>query len=228
MKTFTYNGTVTPLKELTTKDINGSRHYRVEENLYFPSVTTVLGYFKRNAIQQWRQRVGEEEANRISNRASVRGTKFHSLMEKYLKNDLSPSYLKEDVMPDMRQAFNDAKSTLDKIDNIHYIECPLYSKKMKIAGRTDVIGEYDNILSVIDFKTSLKVKKEEYISDYFLQATAYSLMYEELTGIPINQIVIIISTDGLAEPQVWVRDKNPFVDELKSKIEKYHTLNKIL
>ncbi len=173
---------------------------------------------RKHIIKEWRERVGNEEAQKISTRASVRGTKFHNMMEKYMCNDAT---LFENVMPDMRQAFKDAQKTVDLIDNIHYIECPLYSERLGVAGRTDVIGEFAGTLSVIDFKTSTKLKKEEWIDNYFEQGTAYALMYEELVGTPIDQIVIIISVDGETEPQMFIRDKKYYVDSLMEKIKAY-------
>jgi genome maintenance exonuclease 1 len=125
-------------------------------------------------------------------------------------------------MPDMKQAFKDIQSTLNKIDNIHYIESPLYSEILGIAGRTDVIGEYEQVPSIIDFKTSLREKRESWIENYFEQGTAYSLMYEEMTGIQINQIVVIISVDGLDKPQVFVKDRIEYIDSLMTKIDAYH------
>jgi genome maintenance exonuclease 1 len=121
----------------------------------------------------------------------------------------------------MKQAFFDMAKTLDLIDNIRYIESPLYSEKLGVAGRTDCIAEYDGVLSIIDFKTSLKEKKEEWIENYFEQGTAYALMYEELVGEPINQIVILISVDGMEKPQIFIRDKIHYVQNLLEKIHLY-------
>jgi genome maintenance exonuclease 1 len=210
------------LKSLETEEIDGKRFYISPNGNKLPSVTTVLGHFKKQQINEWRNKIGHEEAQKVSTRASIRGTKFHNMMEKYLQNDKT---LFEDVMPDMRQAFNDIKSTVDLIDNIHYIESPLYSEKLGLAGRTDVIGEFNGVLSIIDFKTSMKLKKEEWIDNYFEQGTAYSLMYEELVGRPINQVVIIISVDGEDKPQLFVRDKNLYIEPLLKKIRTYKEEN---
>jgi genome maintenance exonuclease 1 len=206
------------MKSLAVEEINGSRYYISPNGIKLPSMTTVLGHFKKAQIIEWRNRVGSKAADAISNRASVRGTKFHSLLESYLKNEQN---IFEDVMPDMRQAFTDVQSTIDKIDNIHYIEAPLYSEVLGVAGRTDVIGEYEQVPSIIDFKTSLREKREQWISNYFEQGTGYSLMYEELTGFQINQIVIIISVDGLDHPQVFIKDRTDYIDSLMTKIEAY-------
>lgn len=222
MTKFNYVKNLLKLDSLETKEIDGSRYYVTPTGESYPSVTTVLGHFKKKQIQEWRDRVGHEEANRISNRASTRGNKFHAMMERYLENKPIKEVLHEDVMPDMRQAFRDIQKTLDRIDNIHYIECPLYSTKMRLAGRTDVIGEFDGTLSVIDFKTSTRLKQESYIQNYFEQATAYGIMYEERVGIPIKQIVVIISVDNEPEPQVFVKNKEDYELSLFQKIYNYH------
>lgn len=218
MKTFKYLSNMPEMKSLAVEEIGGKRHYVSPNGIKLPSMTTVLGHFKKAQIIEWRNRVGSKTADEISNRAAVRGTKFHSLLEGYLKNEQN---IFEDVMPDMRQAFSDIRSTVDKIDNIHYIEAPLYSEVLGVAGRTDVIAEFDQVPSIIDFKTSRREKREEWIENYFEQGTGYSLMYEELTGIQINQVVIIISVDGLEQPQVFVKDRIDYVDSLITKIEAY-------
>lgn len=218
MRTFNYLTNMPEMKSLAVEETGGKRHYISPNGIKLPSITTVLGHFKKAQIIEWRNRVGNKEANAISNRAATRGTKFHALVERYLRNEQN---LFEGVMPDMRQAFSDIRSTLDYIDNIHYIEAPLYSEVLGVAGRTDVIGEFTGVPSIIDFKTSLREKKEEWIENYFEQGTGYSLMYEELTGIQINQIVIIISVDGLDKPQVFVKNRIDYIDSLMTKIEVY-------
>ena len=218
MKTFRYVEGLPELVSLKTEEVDGKRFYVTPSGAKLPSVTTVLGHSKKHLIKEWRERVGQDEAQKISTRASVRGTKFHNMMEKYLQNDTA---LFENVMPDMKQAFRDVQKTVDLIDNIHYIECPLYSERLGVAGRTDCIGEFAGVLSVIDFKTSTRLKKEEWIDNYFEQGTAYALMYEELVGKPIDQIVIIISVDGETEPQLFIRDRKYYEESLVNKIKAY-------
>ena len=219
MKTFRYVSNLPDLTEITSEEIDGKRYYRTPVGIKLPSVTTVLGYHKKDAMNEWRNKVGHDTAQKISTRASIRGTKFHNMMEKYLRND---SNLFENIMPDMKQAFRDAQKYVDRIDNIHYIESPLYSLQLGLAGRTDVIAEFDGKLSIIDFKTSTRVKRKEWIENYFEQGTAYALMYEEIVGTPIDQIVILISVDGETEPQVFIEQPVRWIDSLRTKIHLYN------
>jgi genome maintenance exonuclease 1 len=219
MKTFNHVTGLPDLKPLSVEEIHGKRYYISPSGKKLPSVTTVLGHFKKKQISEWRARVGDEQANRISTRAATRGTKFHNMMEKYLLND---NTLFENVLPDMKQAFHDVKDAIDKIDNIHYIEGQMFSERLGLAGRTDCIGEYDGVLSIIDFKTSLKPKKKEWIENYFEQGTAYAMMYEELVGNPIDNIVIIVSTDDGSQPlQVFQENKYDYMQSLLEKIHIY-------
>lgn len=208
------------LRPLQVDQSTGKRYYVTPEGNKYPSVTTVFSFFKAQAMQEWRNRVGHAEANAISNRAATRGTKFHTLMERYLGNE--DQIFDADTMPDMRSAFYDCLPVLSRVDNIRYIESQLYSDELRLAGRTDCIAEYDGKLSVIDFKTSRKVKKEEWITDYFLQGCAYAIMHKERTGVPITQTVIIMSVDGEPEPQVFVKDNVRYVSDLINKIKAYH------
>lgn len=218
MKKFKFVNGLPELKQLETDESTGERFYISPNGSKLPSVTTVLGYFKKKSLIEWRNKIGHEEADRVMYRASTRGTKFHNMLESYLRNE--DDFL-DGVMPDMKQSFRDIQETLDLIDNIHYIESPLYSESLGIAGRTDCIGEFAGVLSIIDFKTSLKQKKAEWIENYFEQGTAYALMYEELVGKPIDQIVIIISCDDSDVPQVFIRDKNDYIQNLLEKIHIY-------
>jgi genome maintenance exonuclease 1 len=218
MKKFNYVDGLPELKQLDTDESTGERFYITPNGVKLPSVTTVLSHFKKKSLIEWRNRVGNTEADLIMNRAATRGTKFHNMMEAYLRNE--DGFL-EGVMPDMKQSFRDMQETLDLVDNIRYIESPLYSEKLGVAGRTDCIAEFAGVPSIIDFKTSTKEKKAEWIENYFEQGTAYALMYEELVNEPINQIVILISVDFMERPQVFIRDKNQYVQSLLEKIHLY-------
>lgn len=223
MKKFNYVPNMPELKSLDVDESTGERFYISPTGIKLPSVTTVLSYFKKKSLIEWRNRVGNEEADRIMNRAATRGTKFHNMLESYLRNE--DTFL-DGVMPDMKQSFKDIKETLDLIDNIRYIESPLYSEKIGVAGRTDCIAEFAGVPSIIDFKTSRSEKKAEWIENYFEQGTAYALMYEELVGEPIDQIVILISVDFMDSPQVFIRDKNQYIESLLEKVHIYKQENK--
>ena len=223
MKRFTHIEGLPELKQLETDESTGERFYLSPSGLLLPSVTTVLSYFKKKSLEGWRNRIGNEEADKVMFRAANRGTKFHNMMEGYLRNE--ETFL-DNVMPDMKQSFKDMKETLDLIDNIRYIEACLHSEKLGVAGRTDCIAEFAGVPSIIDFKTSSKEKKPEWIDNYFEQCTAYALMYEDLVGEPIDQIVVLISVDFMEHPQVFIRDKNHYVDSLVEKIETYKRENK--
>ena len=140
-------------------------------------------------------------------------------MESYINNE--KGFLTEkDVMPDMQMAFFDIRPTIDRIDNVHYLETMLYSETLGLAGQVDCIAEFDGVPSIIDFKTSLKLKKEEWILNYFEQCTCYSLMYEEMTGIQCKQIVVLISVDH-EQPQIFIKDRKDYMPELANKIKTF-------
>ena len=221
MKTFKHVNSDPILCELKREEYNGKRYYVSPSGRRLPSVTTFLSHFKGDSIKKWRQKVGEEEANKISTRASRRGTKFHSLMESYISNQERDSFLNEKVMPDMKLAFNNMLPTLDRLDNVHYLETMLYSETLGLAGQVDCIAEFDGVPSIIDFKTSLRLKKEEWILNYFEQCTCYSLMYEEMTGIQCKQIVVLISVDDEQEPQVFVKQRGEYIPELARKVKQF-------
>lgn len=203
------------LKSETHKD--GKRYYTTPDGFRLPSVTTVLGAKKKQSIMEWRRRVGEETANKISRQASSRGTNLHTLCEKYLNND--PKYLLK-AMPDALQMFKSIRPHLNRINNIHYQEQALWSTKIGLAGRVDCIAEFDGKLSVIDFKTSRRIKTKESIEDYFAQCTAYSCMYEERVGNPIEQIVVIMAVEN-EEPLIFIEKTENYLNVLLDYIDFY-------
>ena len=203
--------------DLKAKTTEQGRRYFVEGNAY-PSVTTVIGEMKKKSILEWRRKVGEEEANSISKRATTRGNKCHKLAEDYLSNKPLDRY-KDDVLS--LGMFHQIRPYIDKINNIHALEESLYSHTLKLAGRVDCIAEYDNELAIIDFKTSTKFKREEWIQDYFSQETAYAIMFQELTGLKVKQLVTIIAVET-GTPQVFVKkDILTYVPKLKEYIDYY-------
>ena len=188
------------LPELECETLPTGRTYLTPEGNKYPSITTVLGNLSKAGIIAWRKRVGEEVANKISTQAATRGTAVHQLAEDYLNNEEDWS---KGAMPSNLFSFNQIKPILDKrVDNIWAQEVPLYSDKFKIAGRVDCIAEFDGELTIIDFKTSRKPKKEEWIENYFMQAAFYAAAFYERTGVAIKRFAIIITVDD-NEPQVF-------------------------
>lgn len=211
-KTFKHN--FVPYAELSTETINGQRHYVLPNGVTkLKSVTTIIGEkTDKSALLEWRNRVGNEEANRISTQAARRGTSIHKLAENYLLN--VDNYKSGEMPVNVETFVSGIKPLLDKhVDNLFGIELPLYSTALKCAGRTDLIAEYDGKLSIIDFKTSLKPKKEEWIENYFLQSTVYSMMFEWIYKISVPQIAILIAVDNDA-PQTFVMERAKYVNRV--------------
>ena len=182
-----------PLPELTENTTSSGRTYITPEGNRYPSITTVLKLLSREGIKEWRDRIGHEKADKIMLQASRRGTEVHEIAERYLNND--PKW-KKGVMPINLHTFMQMKPILDKnVNKIWAQEVPLYSDRFKIAGRVDLIAEYQGQLSIIDFKTSRKVKEESWLKGYYLQTAFYAAAFYERTRIPIKQGVIIIATD---------------------------------
>jgi genome maintenance exonuclease 1 len=193
--------------------IDGKRHYLTPDGNKYKSVTTILDQkTDKTALLEWRKKVGEDEANRISTQAANRGTAIHSICEHYLLNNDS---FPKGSMPANVDTFRQLRPILDeRIGKIYGLEYYLYSHTLKTAGATDCIGEFDGINSIIDFKTSRKPKKEEWIENYFLQATCYAMMAEERLPLVIPQIAILIAVDH-EEPQVFVKSKSEFENKVR-------------
>jgi len=202
--------------ELFTETIRGKRFYVLPNGNKYPSITTVLSERNNEGIARWRKSVGDSVANNIMRNAARRGTAVHTLTENYLSNE---ELSKQAVLP--TALFTILKSELDKINNIVMQESSLYSNKWGVAGRVDCIAEYDGKLSVIDFKTSTKDKKEEWVENYFIQTTAYCEMFEEQYGKEIDQIVILIVTEE-GSKQTFIKDKKDYLPLLKPAIDEFH------
>ena len=179
------------LPELKRETIDGVRYYNIGgENKKLVSITSVISHYNKEKFAKWRQRVGEEEANRVTKRATSRGTDTHTLIENYLLNQELP-----EVQPISEHLFKIAKPTLNRINNIRTLEGALYSEVLGVAGTTDCIGEFDEELAVIDFKTSAKQKPKEWLEGYFVQAMFYGMALYEMTGIQVKKLVIIMTCE---------------------------------
>ena len=217
MKLFSHIQHDIPKLKRTTA-VSGTRVYQTPEGNSYPSVTTVTGLLNQKAIQEWRARVGEKVANEISNRAATRGTRVHQLCEDYLNNQ-QPEVDMFDY--EMWQSF---KPLLDRIDNIHALETPLYSDHLAVAGTVDCIAEWNGRLSIIDFKTSKRVKTSDQIANYFMQCSAYAVAFEELTKIPVDQLVILMAVDD-HDPIVFVEKRDDYIEHFISLREDYAKLH---
>lgn len=205
MKTFIHHNL--PKLERDTKP-DGTRVYKTPSGSAYPSVTTVTGLHSAKGIAEWRKRVGNEEANKISGRASARGTRIHQYCEDYLRGNIF-----EADMFDL-EMFNSIKPLLDQIDNIHCLEDQLYSDHLQVAGTVDCIAEFQGKLSVIDFKTASRPKDRDDIYNYFMQAAAYAVAFEEQTGIPIGRLVIIMAIDN-DDPRWFIEKRDNWVAGFK-------------
>jgi len=207
------------LPQLERETIDGVRYYKVpdeEELLRLVSITSVTSHFNKEIFINWRKKVGEEEAERITKAATSRGTDMHSLVENYLYNrDLPP------VQPLSDFLFKIAKTELNRINNIYALEGSLYSKQLGIAGTVDCIAEYDGELAIIDFKTSKKPKPREWIEHYFVQCMAYGCMLYELTGLTVKKLVIIMACENGECVVYEERDKSKYIKLLSKYIRKF-------
>ena len=206
--------------ELESTTTEKGRVYKVPGGELYPSITTVLSAYNKKAIMEWRQRVGEKTANEISRKASGRGTKLHNTVENYLLNEMTDMKL-QTMMPDIKEMFFDMRKIIDEnIGDIYGIEQPLYSHKLKLAGRCDCIAEWNGELAIVDWKTASRTKDKDHIQNYFMQATAYAEMFEERTGRAIDTIVVAISVQS-ESPQLFVEKKSKYLLPLNEYNERY-------
>jgi genome maintenance exonuclease 1 len=180
----------------TRSIVQGSRHYLVnQENL--PSVTTILkateSEEKKAKLAEWKQRVGLKQAEIISREATSRGSSMHDYLEKFLLGKLNMDLLGDNTLEKMMADQIIENGLRNKLNEIWGCETTLYYPG-KYAGAADCIGVYENKETIIDFKQSNKPKKEEWISEYFLQLSAYSLAHNKVYGSNITQGVILLCT----------------------------------
>jgi genome maintenance exonuclease 1 len=214
-----FNHEFVEIENLKTEEINGKRFYVTPSGYKYPSVTTITGWKKRAFFAEWRRKNPEE-----SKRVLSRGTSFHYIIEDYLMNNSEKVKEKQTTRPGDYYMFAQVKDELGNINNIKALESALWSDTLRMAGRVDCIAEYNGKLSIIDFKTSKAIKDENDIIEYFMQATAYAIMFQERTGISIKNIVIIMSCE---DGSVKVYEKNPldYVVYLKDAIDSYYKEN---
>ena len=214
MKKFIHRDDIGDFEVPEIQVIDGKRFYVTPDGNSYPSITTVLSLQDKPGLKKWRDGVGEKEAKRISKESMRIGTAVHQMAEFYLSNYIIKLKNEEKKIVD---TFNRLRFLLGNINNIVGVEIPLFSDLLRVAGTTDCIAEYNGKLSVIDFKTSLRPKKEEWIDDYYMQTFAYKLMFEEMTGIEIQQIVILVACVESFDVQVFkkpAKDADEWLEKL--------------
>jgi genome maintenance exonuclease 1 len=219
---FTHQPPINDLPLLKAKNVDGKRFYEDQETKkIYPSITSVLSIRQKEGLIKWRKSVGEEVANHVMIQAANRGTAVHNMVEDYLNNvDLEQvDKYKKQFLP--RMMFNVLKPELSKINNIRLQEAQMFSTDYTVAGRVDCIAEYDDVLSIIDFKTSTKEKNEDWIENYFIQGSAYAEMYKEHFAEEVTQVVILmVNEEGTI--QVFKKNKVDYLPKLKEAVEAFY------
>ena len=196
------------LPQIQSTNLEGKRFYKTPQGQVYPSVTTITSLHNKEGILEWRKRVGEQEANKISTQAASRGTRVHKLCEDYLNNELSL----EKAMPNSIALFKQIKPYIDEfIDEVYGIECPLYSDHLRVAGRSDCIARFDGKVSVVDFKTASKPKQEHWIQNYFMQCSAYAFSFDVRIVISVPRIAILVAFEG-DSPQLFIKKRDEYID----------------
>lgn len=214
-----YHVDTIPQATLKTIQTPKGRFYITPDGNQYPSVTTVLGAGTKEWRENWRTSLGPEKADKEAKRAADRGTSVHTMIEKFLNNDPAPT--QEQELSHILE-FNTLRLHLKQINNIRSQETVVWSDTMRIAGRLDCVGEYKNVLSIIDFKTSTNTKRLDMIEDYWLQTTAYALMLQERYDVYIEQAVIMISVERGATPMIFTRPIDQYISPLLKRINTYH------
>lgn len=209
-------------RELETTTFNNQRWYHVEGSTYYPSITTILGHTekeeKKKSLESWRLSLGTAKADAFTKAACTRGTNVHLMIEQFLKNETVnvPGSTAED-----KGIFNSLKLKLRKINEIYGQEVPLFSDVLGLAGRCDCIGKYEDVESIIDFKTTGRIKSNKEIEDYWLQCTFYALAHNEMFNTNIMTGVILMgNANGI--PQVWKKDLVEYIEPLVIRIDEFY------
>jgi ATP-dependent exoDNAse (exonuclease V) beta subunit len=208
----TFNHDLVTLPTMSTVNVDGKRYYVTPEGNKYQSVTSLTGKVNAKEIQEWRDRVGHDKAQKITTRAANRGTTMHKMVETYLHN--KPLNLNEENNPLNKQMFLKIQPLVDRLDNIKVIEGALYSDELELAGTTDCIAEYKGDLAVIDFKTSTRMKNKEGVKNYWMQGAAYGKMYHEHYGVAPKNIVLMISVETANFGQIMIEPYEKCLDML--------------
>jgi ATP-dependent exoDNAse (exonuclease V) beta subunit len=210
--------------EMSVDTLATGRTYHTPDGSY-PSITTILGKTSPNQawLAKWKERVGEEEAARVSKAATDRGTLIHSYAEDHFNNKCIEQTLALEPSTIQTMTRNLIKGVSSGIEEIYGQEQILWSNRYRYAGRTDMVGVWKGNLSIIDFKTSKKPKSETQIRDYYLQCCSYAVAHNELFGTGIKHAVIIITTEA-GTYQVFEKALPAFLYELKNRIKSFYEI----
>lgn len=203
--------------EIETVQKDGKRYYQTPVG-DFISATSVLKVLDDGGIEKWVKRVGKKNAEFRSADAADRGEKLHLACEHYINNELDQRALDSRT----RGLFRGIRPYLERWDNIRAQEIPLYSKTLKLAGRVDLVGEYQGQLAVGDFKTSnglIDLKKDwcrRKLFKYFVQCAIYAVCLEEMYGMVAEKLVVIPAVSGAGKAQIFVDNPQRYIKELYS------------
>lgn len=212
-----------PAYDLTTKDVTGMRYYQIPNGRFLPSITTVLNYGDKPWLEAWKNKLGKTAAEKEQKRCAERGTLIHTMCEEFIQNKPLADIIKSHPN-DYLKLFNQMKYALKgNVDNIFLQENALWSEELGIAGRVDLVAEYKGTLSIIDFKTANYMKDIANIQNYFQQCAGYALMVEEMYGLSINNIVVIIANEKGLMAQVCVEPISSHVIGLQQHIQTFYT-----
>jgi len=203
--------------QLIEKD--NQHFYQTPTGDVFPSITTILqktmSAEKQQSLQNWKEQ--ETAAQYITEESAIIGTQTHKLIENHL-NGITQT---DEVRLLSVAHFNNLLPYVQKINDIHGIELRLYSNAMKLAGTSDCIAKYNGELSIIDYKTKRSNQQEEWMTDHFIQGTAYSEMFKELTGIEIKQVVILVSSEKNTRME-FVKRTDEYKDLLIQRLNQFY------
>jgi ATP-dependent exoDNAse (exonuclease V) beta subunit len=216
-----YNHIPINFKQAELIERDNAHFYQTPTGEIYPSITTILHETmtneKKESLQNWKNK--EIAADYITQEAATIGTETHKLIENHI-NEVRQT---DEVRLLSVAHFNNLIPFLQKINDVHGTELRLYSNTMKLAGTSDCIAKYDGELSIIDYKTKRSNQKEEWMTDHFIQGTAYSQMFKELTGIEVKQVVILVSSEKNLRME-FVKNTEDYKDALIQRLNQYYNI----
>jgi genome maintenance exonuclease 1 len=216
-----YNHIPINFKQAKLIEKNNAHFYQTPTGETYPSITTILhetmSMEKKESLQNWKEQ--EIAAYYITQEAAIIGTETHKLIENYI-NEIRQT---DDIRLLSVAHFNNLIPFLQKINDVHGTELRLYSNTMKLAGTSDCIATYDGELSIIDYKTKRSNQREEWMTDHFIQGTAYAQMFKELTGIEVKQVVILVSSEKNSRME-FVKNTDDYKDLLTQRLNQYYDI----